>query len=586
MKKEKNIRKTVVGGTVVTSLFLGGVFVGQVSVLNGNIEVDAYEFVRKEDVSTLKKDENGNIKKLEEVKYLVIHETANESEHADAEAHYNLVDNDHDDYIYSYAFVVDENKAIQMAPIDARTTHTKSGNGITNNNAIGIEMCVNKGANYEETVKNTIKLIRDEILPVYPDIEIVQHYDAYGKDCPSKLRKSGRWNDFIDAIYDKRKTEVVLGWEEEVVQQKTTVDSATANNNDTTKLTKKEKKLKEKEGKVNEIETLLLNKEEELKNAENGLSIQKEDKIQELNNLEKEEIKKIEDKYNKQIKELEDKMKSEVETKSNEFDKKESEEIKKIEEDYTKNNKIYQKEIEDLKKDLEKAQKEYEKQIDKNKSIIEKITDIFNVNKEETVKKQEVKETVVKVVENENIDIQKKFQTSLGVTPEVVETKEIVGEVKTEEQIEEKEETKSESKGLLGFLFKSKELYNVENVLIESKVKKKDLERALREIDAKDLVGFAETFVEMEDKYGFNAIILTAMAINDSKKDGNLYNSDEKIEEMVNKIVNKYINLDKNAQWLYIGSSNLKDIGSKYAPNNNEWIKNILNYSEQIKEII
>ena len=51
-----------------------------------------------------------------------------------------------------------------MAPIDAKTVHTKSGNGITNNNAIGIEMCVNKGSNYEETIKNNKNLLQLKVV--------------------------------------------------------------------------------------------------------------------------------------------------------------------------------------------------------------------------------------------------------------------------------------------------------------------------------------------------------------------------------------------------------------------------------------
>jgi len=97
-----------------------------------------------------------------EIKYLVIHETDNFSAGADAAAHNSFIHQnaDADSGIVSWHYTVDDHEIYHHLP-DTETAY-HAGDMMTegggNMNGIGIEMCVNEGGNYEQTLINTEKL--------------------------------------------------------------------------------------------------------------------------------------------------------------------------------------------------------------------------------------------------------------------------------------------------------------------------------------------------------------------------------------------------------------------------------------------
>ena len=73
--------------------------------------------------------------------------------------------------------------------------------GSGNNNGIGIEMCVNQDGNYEGTLANNAKLVASLMLQYNLTLDNVKrHYDFSGKECPSYLIRTGRWEEFVEMV--------------------------------------------------------------------------------------------------------------------------------------------------------------------------------------------------------------------------------------------------------------------------------------------------------------------------------------------------------------------------------------------------
>lgn len=74
-----------------------------------------------------------------------------------------------------------------------------AGNG--NNNGIGIEMCVNSDGNYEGTLVNNAKLVASLLLKYNLGLaNVKRHYDHSGKECPSYLIRTARWQEFMTFV--------------------------------------------------------------------------------------------------------------------------------------------------------------------------------------------------------------------------------------------------------------------------------------------------------------------------------------------------------------------------------------------------
>lgn len=142
------------------------------------------------------------------IKYIVVHDTGNTDKGADALAHYNFFNSTNQSV--SINFVVDDSICLEL--FDTKkyyTWHCGDGYGqygITNQNSIGIEMCVNSDGDYTKTFNNTIDLVyqlcKDYDIPL---ANVVRHYDASKKICPRSMSANNwsKWNQFKQKLFDK-----------------------------------------------------------------------------------------------------------------------------------------------------------------------------------------------------------------------------------------------------------------------------------------------------------------------------------------------------------------------------------------------
>ncbi len=144
-------------------------------------------------------------------KYIVIHETANTSKGANALAHFNYWDKNADANSSAH-FVVDDKQIIQLGEFENgkcfKMWHVGDNKGksdISNDNSIGIEICVNSDGDYMRARQNAIELTRLIIEKTSLTVAAVKrHYDAWGKHCPATmLDKPELWTDFIKQLEQK-----------------------------------------------------------------------------------------------------------------------------------------------------------------------------------------------------------------------------------------------------------------------------------------------------------------------------------------------------------------------------------------------
>lgn len=141
--------------------------------------------------------------RTQDIKYIVIHYTANNGDTAkgncsyfsgtnrSASAHYFV------DETNIYRSVNDENTAWHCGAT------TYKHNSCRNNNSIGIEMCSKKDNNNNyfienSTINNTLKLTKLLMLKYnITETNILRHYDVTGKSCPEPfVRNNTLWVDF------------------------------------------------------------------------------------------------------------------------------------------------------------------------------------------------------------------------------------------------------------------------------------------------------------------------------------------------------------------------------------------------------
>ena len=144
-----------------------------------------------------------------EIRYLVIHETDNTGTGANAAAHNSFIHQNAnaESGIVSWHYTVDDHEIYHHLP-DTETAY-HAGDMMTegggNMNGIGIEMCVNEGGNYEQTLINTEKLCASLCIAynLNPDKALKKHQDFMEKVCPAKLINSGRWDEFCAAVKER-----------------------------------------------------------------------------------------------------------------------------------------------------------------------------------------------------------------------------------------------------------------------------------------------------------------------------------------------------------------------------------------------
>lgn len=154
----------------------------------------------------------GNKRDLNQIKYLVIHYTGNDGDSDENNANYfnNVITKT------SAHYFVDDNSITQIVPDNFiayavggkyQSNHHPMYKIITNSNSISIEMCdVNRNGIIEvsdKTLVNVYELVR-KLMNIYKiDINhIYRHYDVNGKLCPNcnGLLDDNVWNKFKDNI--------------------------------------------------------------------------------------------------------------------------------------------------------------------------------------------------------------------------------------------------------------------------------------------------------------------------------------------------------------------------------------------------
>ena len=137
-------------------------------------------------------------------KYIVIHETDNYNKGANARAHAKA---QHDGNFadMSVHYYCGSDGVYQAADHTCKCWHVgrtyvsnPNNPDCTNNNSIGIEICVNSDGDYATARQNAIDLVKYLLQTTgIPADRVIRHYDAKGKYCPRKMMDNpSLWSDF------------------------------------------------------------------------------------------------------------------------------------------------------------------------------------------------------------------------------------------------------------------------------------------------------------------------------------------------------------------------------------------------------
>jgi hypothetical protein len=135
--------------------------------------------------------------------YITVHETANTSKGAGAQAHANLQSKGNVRNA-SWQWTVDDTWAIQSYRNDQRCWHAGDGRGPGNYSSVGIEITCNPDSDFVTAVHNaawlTQVLMREGDVPIE---RVVQHNNWSRKNCPTRLRSGSHgitWDEFIGLV--------------------------------------------------------------------------------------------------------------------------------------------------------------------------------------------------------------------------------------------------------------------------------------------------------------------------------------------------------------------------------------------------
>src|SRR5690625_3185206 len=138
-------------------------------------------------------------------KYIVIHETANTSKGANADAHGRLQANGNSRSA-SWHYTVDDKEVVKSFKDTAQCWH--AGNAKYNRESIGIEICVNSDGDSKNTVDNAVDVTK-QLMSKYgiSASNVIQHNSASGKHCPRYLRNGSKgvtWAQFKAKLSDNK----------------------------------------------------------------------------------------------------------------------------------------------------------------------------------------------------------------------------------------------------------------------------------------------------------------------------------------------------------------------------------------------
>ncbi len=132
------------------------------------------------------------------IKYIVIHETDNFEIGVGARNHATYLKNNNDREA-SWHYTVDDHEIYHHIPDNEIAFHAGSEDG--NTYGIGIELCVNKDGKFNKTFDNAARLVAYLLKSYNLGIEDIKtHHDFTGKECPNKILKSNRLDEFKSKV--------------------------------------------------------------------------------------------------------------------------------------------------------------------------------------------------------------------------------------------------------------------------------------------------------------------------------------------------------------------------------------------------
>ena len=130
-----------------------------------------------------------------QIKYIVVHNTANEQSSARNERDYLTNPNNQDST--SFHIVVDNQEAIEAIPVTEVAFHAGTWDG--NQYGIGIEVC--ESGNYAKNEAQAAKLVAYLIKKYDLSLKDVKaHHDFSGKDCPRLILD--HWDEFLTKVQE------------------------------------------------------------------------------------------------------------------------------------------------------------------------------------------------------------------------------------------------------------------------------------------------------------------------------------------------------------------------------------------------
>ena len=134
-------------------------------------------------------------KRTKAIEWIVIHDSGNTKPGADDIANYNYFNTG--DRQSSADVFIDDNSITQINDYTKYYTWAVGDGqgkyGITNNNSVSVEICINSDGDYEKAVANTVDLVKLLMAELNIPLEkVVRHYDASHKNCPATMN-NGSW---------------------------------------------------------------------------------------------------------------------------------------------------------------------------------------------------------------------------------------------------------------------------------------------------------------------------------------------------------------------------------------------------------
>lgn len=151
---------------------------------------------------------NQNTYEENDPRCIVVHNTDNFRAGADARTHAEAQHNGELSNMSAHYYVDDGETAYQAAPHSRGCWHVGvnyGGNNLFgrygNRSSIGVEMCVQKGYNYEKAFQNTVAVVKEIMRETgIPASRVYRHYDICSKHCPSQIIEIGDWERFKSLI--------------------------------------------------------------------------------------------------------------------------------------------------------------------------------------------------------------------------------------------------------------------------------------------------------------------------------------------------------------------------------------------------